>query len=54
MYRYRIDVLAQRELEQVGDIYEGYFVDLGDYEKGVVWADRSLTLLIIECDRVRT
>ncbi len=40
MYRYRIDVLAQRELEQVGDVYEGYFVDLGDYEKGVAWADR--------------
>ena len=40
MYRYRIDPLAKIELEQAGLAYESFFDDLGDYEKGVAWADR--------------
>lgn len=40
MFSYRIDPLAELELEQAGQAYELYFDELGDYEKGVLWADR--------------
>ena len=40
MYSYLIDPLAELELEQAGRTYEFYFDELGDYEKGIAWADR--------------
>lgn len=39
MYKYRIDAVAALELRDAGDLYESYFAELGDYEKGVEWAD---------------
>ena len=40
MYRYRIDDLAQAELDAVGGVYISYFASLGNPAKGRAWANR--------------
>lgn len=40
MYKYIIDAIAEVELQEAGSAYELYFANIGDYEKGVAWADR--------------
>ena len=39
-YSYRIDDLAQAELDAVGGLYISYFAKLGDPAKGRAWANR--------------
>ena len=39
MYSYRIDPIAQLELEEAGNVYIRYFAGLGDIERGEELAD---------------
>ncbi len=39
MYSYRIDQVAQLELEEAGNVYIRYFASLGDIERGEALAD---------------
>ena len=45
MYRYRIDPIAQIELEEAGNTYIRYFAGLGDIHRGEVLAEAFLKVI---------